>query len=152
MTATPRVELLAFWPPEPEWPKEETSPASSQEGRVRALVDEPDTHFEYRSPDGATVLPFRRDAKSIEEVAADYDICVTGDALTHAHGCGLLPALVPYVQVTMSRQHATQTSLSSLQKTAFPAAIQTSGLFAALPCRRARRSSQGHRQSKRRLS
>lgn len=70
-----------------------------QEDRDRLLMEEPDTNFEYRTPEGAFVRHFSPDPSSLGELATDYDICVTGDALTHAHGKGALDSLVPVVQV-----------------------------------------------------
>lgn len=68
-------------------------------GRGEEAAVEPDSCFEWVSPDERTRVPFspaRRDALAL---AAEWDLCVAGDGLAHLHQMGLERAFIPLVQV-----------------------------------------------------
>ena len=68
-------------------------------GRGEEAAVEPDSCFEWVSPDERTRLPFspgRRDALAL---AAEWDLCVAGDGLAHLQQAGLERSFIPLVQV-----------------------------------------------------
>lgn len=59
----------------------------------------PDSAFHWLSPDEKTEQPFSRDAASARDLASQYDLCISGDALTHLHRVGADTTYVPLAQV-----------------------------------------------------
>lgn len=64
-----------------------------------AEVEEPDSHFEWLSPDEAVRLPFSRSRDDAVQLAVQYDLCFGGDALHHVEQIGAAPLFVPLTQV-----------------------------------------------------
>ena len=57
------------------------------------------THFEWRSPDEAVRRPFEGELASAAEVASQYDLCLSGDALHTLQQRGIDTTYVPLTQV-----------------------------------------------------
>lgn len=64
-----------------------------------SAVAEPDAHFQWQSPDGAITLPFKRDRRKALELAAEWDLCISGDGLHHLQHYGCEADFIPLVQV-----------------------------------------------------
>lgn len=62
-------------------------------------VAEPDLHYEWVTPDEATRLPFNRDPSANLLLAAEWDLCISGEGLHHLHQIGADLHLVPLAQV-----------------------------------------------------
>lgn len=62
-------------------------------------VVEPDAHYCWVSPDEKTSVPFSREWAEVHALACEYDLCLTGDALTHIQQLGLEDYFVPLTQV-----------------------------------------------------
>eukprot|EP00879_Flechtneria_rotunda_P011646 GHRR01012166.1.p1 GENE.GHRR01012166.1~~GHRR01012166.1.p1 ORF type:complete len:806 (+),score=277.48 GHRR01012166.1:722-3139(+) len=60
---------------------------------------EADAEFEWLSPNEQVRLPFQRSWDQVLLLAAEYDLCLTGDALAHIEGAGLAKKVIPLVQV-----------------------------------------------------
>lgn len=62
--------------------------------------EEPDSHFEWVSPDEATRRPFERSQEAAVALARQYDLCLGGEALHHIHQIGAAPLFVPLTQAS----------------------------------------------------
>ncbi|KAK9819655.1 hypothetical protein WJX72_000825 [[Myrmecia] bisecta] len=60
---------------------------------------EPDSHFEWVSPDEATIIPFSRDRHLAIELASQWDLCIAGTGLHHIHQIGAEATFIPLAQV-----------------------------------------------------
>ncbi|GIL88698.1 hypothetical protein Vretimale_17282 [Volvox reticuliferus] len=60
---------------------------------------EDDTAFCWTSPDESVRLPFSRNWDDMLQVASEYDLAVSGDALAHATAVGVASQLIPLCQV-----------------------------------------------------
>lgn len=72
-------------------------------------MEEPDSHFEWLSPDEAVRLPFSRSRDDAVQLAVQYDLCFGGDALHHVEQIGAAPLFVPLTQVifdTVAKFHS----------------------------------------------
>lgn len=72
-------------------------------GRHEEDIVEPDSHFEWASPDEATKLDFSRDRGEILLMASQYDLCISGDGLTHIHQIGAEADFIPLAQVRVEQ-------------------------------------------------
>ena len=63
---------------------------------------EPDSHFEWVTPDEATRLEFTRDRMTVLQMASQWDLCISGDGLTHLQQIGEEAAFIPLAQVKPS--------------------------------------------------
>ncbi|KAF5843111.1 HAD-like domain-containing protein [Dunaliella salina] len=61
--------------------------------------EDTDADYVWVSPDEQIQVPFSREFSSLVELASQYDLCLSGDALTYAHSLGLSPSIVPLCQV-----------------------------------------------------
>ena len=68
---------------------------------MEAAMLEPDAHFQWQSPDEATVIPFSRNRRKALELAAEWDLCIAGDGLHHLQQCGCEADFIPLTQVTL---------------------------------------------------
>lgn len=68
---------------------------------------EPDAHYCWVSPDERTSVPFSRAWEEVHALACEYDLCLTGDALTHIQQLGLEDYFVPLTQVGTFMQQPT---------------------------------------------
>lgn len=62
-------------------------------------VEEPDSHFEWLSPDESTRLPFDRSQEAAVQLSMQYDLCFGGEALHHVEQIGAAALFVPLTQV-----------------------------------------------------
>lgn len=60
-----------------------------------------DSYLQWMSPDEAVTVPFSRDRQAALELASEYDLCISGDGLTHLHKIGADPSFVPLAQVNL---------------------------------------------------
>lgn len=67
-------------------------------GRGDEAAVEPDSHFEWVSPDERTRVPFSPARADALALAADWDLCVAGDGLAHLQQARLEGAFIPLVQ------------------------------------------------------
>ena len=75
------------------------SAPSTSNGATLANSSDSSTHFEWRSPDEAVRHPFESDLASAIEVASQYDLCLSGDALHTLQQRGIDTSYVPLTQV-----------------------------------------------------
>ncbi|GMH40341.1 hypothetical protein BSKO_08245 [Bryopsis sp. KO-2023] len=73
-----------------------TRPSDSELGLGAAVVDR---NYEWISPDEKTVIPFSARRKDLLRVAANWDMCITGDALPYLMKRGVASFVIPMVQV-----------------------------------------------------
>ena len=59
---------------------------------------EDDARFEWLSPDERTRLPFQRARRAALGLAAQWDLCCSGDGLHHLHQIGADASYVPLTQ------------------------------------------------------
>ena len=62
---------------------------------------EPDSHFEWITPDESTQLEFTRDRAAVLQMASEWDLCISGDGLTHLQQIGQEAAFIPLAQVML---------------------------------------------------
>ena len=62
---------------------------------------EPDSHYEWITPDESERLPFSRDQDAAIKLASQWDLCLSGDALLHIQQHSLEALFVPLVQVRL---------------------------------------------------
>lgn len=60
---------------------------------------EPDRHFHWTTPDDSTQLEFVRDRTAVLQMASEWDLCISGDGLTHLQQIGEEAAFIPLAQV-----------------------------------------------------
>lgn len=60
---------------------------------------EPDSHFQWITPDEQTQFDFARDQASALQLATEWDLCISGDGLTHLQQIGREAAFIPLAQV-----------------------------------------------------
>lgn len=60
---------------------------------------EPDSHFEWITPDESSQLEFTRDRAAVLQMASEWDLCISGDGLTHLQQTGQEAAFIPLAQV-----------------------------------------------------
>lgn len=60
---------------------------------------EPDSHYHWQTPDEATTLPFSRDRRKVLELAAEWDLCISGDGLQHLQQQRSEAFFIPLTQV-----------------------------------------------------
>ena len=60
---------------------------------------EPDSHFQWTTPDESTSLEFSRARGTMLQMASEWDLCISGDGLTHLQQIGLEAAFIPLAQV-----------------------------------------------------
>lgn len=77
-------------------------------------VLEPDAHYCWVSPDEKTSVPFSREWEEVHALACEYDLCLTGDALTHIQQLGLEDYFVPLTQVWSTLQDSWSTHMKNL--------------------------------------
>ena len=65
---------------------------------------EPDSHFEWITPDETTHFDFSRDRETVLQMASEWDLCISGDGLTHLQQIGQEAAFIPLAQVTNGPQ------------------------------------------------
>lgn len=63
---------------------------------------EPDSHFEWTTPDETTQLDFTRDRAAVLQMASEWDLCISGDGLTHLQQIGQEAAFIPLAQVLLN--------------------------------------------------
>lgn len=61
---------------------------------------EDDSIFEWTTPDEGLRLPFERSRQSAVSLAADWDLCISGDGLHHLQQIGAEADYIPLTQVT----------------------------------------------------
>ena len=59
----------------------------------------PDSHYQWISPDERIQRPFSRGRTAALQLAAEYDLCISGDGLAHLHSIGADTSYVPLAQV-----------------------------------------------------
>ena len=59
----------------------------------------PDSHYQWISPDERIQRPFSRERGAALDLAAEYDLCISGNGLTHLHSIGVDTSYVPLAQV-----------------------------------------------------
>lgn len=64
-----------------------------------------DDQLRWVSPDEATVVPFSRQREEALRLAAEYDLCISGDGLTHLHKIGADASFLPLAQVPPCHYH-----------------------------------------------
>lgn len=62
---------------------------------------EPDSHFEWVSPDESVRKPFSRERGAVLALASEFDLCLGGEALHHIQQIGAAPLFVPLTQVLL---------------------------------------------------
>jgi len=72
-------------------------------GRGDEAAVEPDSHFEWVSPDETARLPFSPARADALALAAEWDLCVAGDGLAHLQQGGIDAAFIPLVQARAAR-------------------------------------------------
>jgi len=82
-------------------PRARRGPAGRGRGDEAAV--EPDSHFEWVSPDEHARLPFSPARADALALAAEWDLCVAGDGLAHLQQGGLDAAFIPLVQARAAR-------------------------------------------------
>ena len=94
-----------------------------------------DSHLQWVSPDEATILPFSRQREDALVLASEYDLCISGDGLTHLHKIGADAAFLPLAQVQPMSSQASLFARSSwdhtdglLAPSAFPEVFAFSSL------------------------
>ncbi len=75
-------------------------------GRGDEAAVEPDSHFEWVSPDERTRVPFSPARGDALALAAAWDLCVAGDGLAHLQQARLEGAFIPLVQARGSAAQA----------------------------------------------
>ena len=60
---------------------------------------EPDSHFEWITPDETTHIEFTQDRTSVLQMASEWDLCISGDGLTHIQQIHQEAAFIPLAQV-----------------------------------------------------
>jgi hypothetical protein len=60
---------------------------------------EPDSHYEWVSPDERVRLPFSRERGAVLGLAERFDLCISGDALLHIQQHQAESLFVPLAQV-----------------------------------------------------
>lgn len=60
---------------------------------------EPDSHFLWTTPDETTEISFTRDRAAVLQLASEWDLCISGDGLTHLQQIGHEAACIPLAQV-----------------------------------------------------
>eukprot|EP01025_Chloroclados_australasicus_P006477 TRINITY_DN12088_c0_g1_i1.p1 TRINITY_DN12088_c0_g1~~TRINITY_DN12088_c0_g1_i1.p1 ORF type:complete len:850 (-),score=59.08 TRINITY_DN12088_c0_g1_i1:220-2442(-) len=65
----------------------------------KSANDNMDDEFEWVSPDEAIRIQFANDKAQILQVAKQFDLCMSGDALAYAHNHGFDSFMIPLVQV-----------------------------------------------------
>lgn len=63
---------------------------------------EPDSHFEWITPDESSHLEFTRDRAAVLQMASEWDLCISGDGLTHLQQTGQEAAFIPLAQVLLN--------------------------------------------------
>ena len=63
---------------------------------------EPDSHFEWITPDETIHVEFSRDRSTVLEMASEWDLCVSGDGLTHLQQIQQEAAFIPLAQVGLA--------------------------------------------------
>ena len=63
---------------------------------------EPDSHFEWITPDESSQLEFTRDRAAVLQMASEWDLCISGDGLTHLQQTGQEAAFIPLAQVLLN--------------------------------------------------
>lgn len=61
-----------------------------------------DRNFEWVSPDEAAVIPFSASRSSLLEIAANWDLCITGDSLSYLLKRNVASFVIPMVQVWLN--------------------------------------------------
>lgn len=61
---------------------------------------EPDSHFHWTTPDEGTQMEFVRDRTAVLQMASEWDLCISGDGLTHLQQIGQEAAFIPLAQVS----------------------------------------------------
>jgi len=64
---------------------------------------EPDSHFEWITPDESSHLEFTRDRAAVLQMASEWDLCISGDGLAHLQQIGQEAAFIPLAQVLLNR-------------------------------------------------
>ena len=62
---------------------------------------EPDSHFEWITPTESSHLEFTRDRAAVLQMASEWDLCISGDGLTHLQQTGQEAAFIPLAQVLL---------------------------------------------------
>ena len=62
---------------------------------------EPDSHYEWVTPDEGERRPFSRDQDAVVALATEWDLCLSGDALLHVQQHELERLFVPLVQARL---------------------------------------------------
>lgn len=60
---------------------------------------EPDSNFQWITPDESSCLDFSRDRLAVLQMASHWDLCISGDGLTHLQQIGQEAAFIPLAQV-----------------------------------------------------
>ena len=63
---------------------------------------EPDSHFHWTTPDEATQMNFTCDRTAALQMASEWDLCISGDGLTHLQQIGQEAAFIPLAQVSLN--------------------------------------------------
>lgn len=63
---------------------------------------EPDSHFEWITPNESYQLDFTRDRSAVLQMASEWDLCISGDGLTHLQQIGQEAAFIPLAQVMLA--------------------------------------------------
>ena len=66
---------------------------------------EPDSHYEWVTPDESERIPFSREEANAVALATQWDLCLSGDALLHVQQHGLERLFVPLVQAMTLNSH-----------------------------------------------
>lgn len=61
---------------------------------------EPDSHFHWTTPDDGTQMEFTRDRTAVLQMASEWDLCISGDGLTHLQQIREEAAFIPLAQVS----------------------------------------------------
>ena len=60
---------------------------------------EPDSHFHWVTPDESTCMAFTQNRLAVLQMARQWDLCISGDGLTHLQQIGEEAAFIPLAQV-----------------------------------------------------
>ena len=62
-------------------------------------VTEPDSNFQWITPDESSCFHFSRDRLTVLQMSRQWDLCISGDGLTHLQQIGHETAFIPLAQV-----------------------------------------------------
>ncbi|CAG9462154.1 unnamed protein product [Pedinophyceae sp. YPF-701] len=77
----------------------EAGGGESASAGAKAAAAMPDSAFAWTAPDRSVVVPFSRKPGAAAQVAEQYDLCVTGDGLSHAAAVGVADEVIAQAQV-----------------------------------------------------